>query len=459
MYDFFQTQANKTLVYNCSRRLGKSFFLTILAIEQCLKKPKSIVVILQPEIKMLKKTIRPIMNQILEDCPAELRPNYKTQDTMYVFPNGSEIHLAGSDNGNYEKLRGGDTHLAIIDEAGFCNDLHYIIYNILIPTSSLTKGKIILSSTTPPNPDHEFNRYMELAELHGTLCRKTIYDAIEDQKSLSDPRITDRIIAEIVESLPEGVKSEAFRSEYLCEILYNTKEAVIPEFIEEQEYIVMNWLRPAFYDRYVAMDVGFEDLTVVLFAYYDFDKAVVVIEDELVINGPEMTSRNLAAQINQKEAGLWTNPYSGEVEPPYLRVSDNNLILINDLYKEHRLYFVPTDKHNKDQYINRVRNMIRDHQIVINPRCKTLITHLKSAGWNRQRTDFKRSPDNGHYDALSALIYLIRNIKPNRNPYPKDYHYFGKSKENMFFNEKNAYPEKYEKMKDLFIRKSSLSKT
>jgi hypothetical protein len=34
---------------------------------------------------------------------------------------------------------------------------------------------------------------------------------------------------------------------------------------------------------------------------------------------------------------------------------------------------------------------------------------------------FGRSPDNGHYDCVDALIYLCRNIVFSKNPYPAHY--------------------------------------
>lgn len=422
LYDFYNGNTDKTIVINCSRRLGKSYFLTILALEQCLKVPKSIVKFLQPEVKMIRTNIRPVINEILDDCPRELRPQFKTQDSMYVFPNGSEIHLAGTDNGNHEKLRGGNAHLALIDEAGFCSELEYIVNSILIPTTTLTQGRIILSSTTPPIPDHEFIKYMEKAEIDGRLVRKTIFDAVNDNLGQLKPRIHAGIVADIVKSMPNGEKDDAFRTEYLCEVITDSKASVVPEFTKEiQRDTIVPWLKPAFYDRYVAMDIGFEDLTAILFAYWDFDNGVLVIEDEFDINGSEMTTRKVAEAISRYENNLWTNPLTGEFEKPYKRVCDNNLIMINDLQKDHQLTFFPTEKHNKDAYINAMRNMIAERQIIIHPRCKKLVQHLSLASWDRTRKDFKRSADNGHYDYVAALMYLVRNLDTTRNPYPKGY--------------------------------------
>ncbi len=467
IYDFYLSREEKTIVINCARRLGKTYLLTLMAIEQCLKHENSIVKFLMPEVKMIRTTLRPIINEIFQDAPKELIPKFNTQDSIYKFNNGSEIHLAGSDNGNYDKLRGGNSHLCIIDEAGFCTDLEKIIKYILTPTTLLTKGKIILSSTTPPNPDHEFVKIMENAEIKGSLIRKTIYDARDDDMSALEPRITDEIIADIIKDDPMGADSESFRTEFLCELVFNSSDAVIPEFTKEvQVQTIAQWARPAFCDRYVAMDIGFVDLTVVLFAYWDFDNGVCVIEDEIVIKGQEVTTKKLAEKVIQREHLLWTESLTGEFQKPYLRVSDNNLILINDLQRDHALTFLPTDKHNKDAYIGLLRNMVRDHQIVINPRCKTLISHMRTATWDKKKAanrDFRRSPDNGHYDAVAALMYLVRNIDRQRNPYPKGYKYSkiaGKYGADNAFQNPN-YKDKsrgYEDFEKLFEIKSSFKR-
>jgi hypothetical protein len=160
------------------------------------------------------------------------------------------------------------------------------------------------------------------------------------------------------------------------------------------------------------MDIGGRDFTAVLFAYYDFPNAKLVIEDEVVM-GYKMTTDALASAIKIKESDLWKG------KPSYLRVADNNnIILLNDLSMLHQINFVPTLKDNFDAALNNMRMMIKSKKIIINPRCKTLIYHLESAIWNKARTSFTRSADKGHFDTVSALIYLCRNINLNKNPFP-----------------------------------------
>ena len=421
--DFFKTKLNKVLTLSCTRRGGKSYLLIIYASQVCLSGANRIVKYVLPEQKMARTIIKPLIREIFKDCPEHLKPKYNSIDSKYVFPNGSEIQLAGSDAGNADRLRGTDAHLCLVDEAGFCSDLTYIINSVLMPLTLLTNGKIILSSTVPPNSEHDFvKEYMESAALNDTLMVKTIFDFRDDDLFSPNPRITDETIQQIIDAIPGGMESPAFQNEYMCRLTHNDRDKVIPEFSPELEKdTVIPWLRPPYAFKYESMDIGFRDLTGCLFGYYDFDNAVVVIEDEVVMSGPAMTTDALAKKIKDKELELWQNKMTGEVEKVHKRVADNNLILLNDLARLHGIYFMATRKDDKEAQINNLRMMIANRQVIIHPRCKVLLHHIKNTRWNKQRTDFLRTSDGAHGDLLMALVYLVRNLDKNINPYPKGY--------------------------------------
>jgi hypothetical protein len=407
----FYNSKRKVNVWLTSRRLGKSTLLCVLAIEMCIKRSGTIVKFLSPEMKQTKTIIGPLINEIIQDAPDNLKPGFRLQEMVWRFPNGSEIHLAGSDGGGSEKLRGCKAHLCIVDEAGFCENLKYAVRTILLPTMLTTGGKMILSSTPPKEANHEFLEFVEDADSQGILIKKTVYDC---------PRYTPEFIEkEIIANYPGGRANIEFRREYLSEILRDEDYSVIPEFTDELEAkIVREWERPAHFDSYVAIDYGVRDLTVALFAYYDFKQARVIIEDEIVMNGAKMNTASLAKAIQDKELELWHDRFTGEPIKPYLRVSDNNLLLIQDLQYQHGMTFLPTDKHNKEGFLNQLRLMIQDEKVIINPKCKTLISHLKFARWDKDKKKIKRSKEVAHADALDAAIYLIRNMVYSKNPYP-----------------------------------------
>lgn len=435
MNEFCLNKKDDIIVIGSSRRIGKTYFLVVLGAQTCLAKPNQIVKFIAPTVKDIKRIIAPLIKQITADCPRDLVPKYNTQDHVYRFANGSEIQLAGTDNGRAESIRGNDAHLCIIDEAGFCDDLEYIVTSILLPSVSLTGGKIVMSSTPPRSPDHPFMGFMAKAEASGAFIKRTIYD---------NPRLNEEKISKIADAIG-GKESVDFKREYLVEMITSEDDAVVPEFSSElQKDIVIEKTPPPFYDTYVSMDIGGRDFTAILFGYYDFLLGAVVIQDELVFKGKEILTDNIARQIKQVEAKLWTHKLTGDVKPVSLRVADNNnLILLNDLSSKHGISFVPTLKDNKDAAINNMRMMVRNGRVLINPRCKNLIYHLKAATWKKDRSNFTRSVDGGHWDFIPALYYLLRNINENKNPYPRDYQFHGTSAP-IFYNNQETKNTKFE---------------
>lgn len=415
---------SRTLVWAASRRLGKSYTLCVLAIEKCLSKNNAIVKYLASTQKDVRDIIRPLMRELIASAPDDIRPVEKKAEGIWYFPStGSHIKILGCDGGKADSARGSNSDLCLIDEAGFVDELKYIVRSVLKPTMILTKGKIILASTPPKSPSHEFVVFMNQAILDGSFTRKTIFD---------NPRLTPADIKEIAEEDCDGMETTDFKREYLAQVVVDKDSAIVPEFDEVENEIVKEWTKPPFYNAYVSMDVGAKDLTVVLFGYHDFKSNKLIIEDEYVVTGKEFTTDRLAREIKAKEKILFKDEFTYETKEPYKRVSDNNLILINDLQRMHGLMFRPTRKDDADAALNNMRILIGSKQIIINPRCKVLISHLKAGIWDKSKTKFARSALKfGHFDAIDSLKYMVRNVNFQANPFP---HNYGKpSGENTFY--------------------------
>jgi hypothetical protein len=425
IYDHFKNAKDDIVSCLISRQFGKSFVLLVIATETCVNKPGAIVKYACPTQKMVERIIKPRMRLIIEDCPDDMKPEWKSQEKTWVFPNGSEIQVAGTDNDNYDALRGGSADLCICDEAAFMNPLEDIVFSVLAPTTDTTNGKVFLAST--PNDKEANHPFHELfiypAEASNTLLKMTFYDS---------PMVDDAQREKIIKRYPGGVNNIKFRCEYLVEIPNVTENNVIPEFATVEHIIVKDTEVTDYCDFYTSGDVGFTDLTVFLFSYYDYTNGKLVIMDEYVVNGPEVTSDKIKTEVLHHESLRYVTSI-GIQKPPYLRVMDNNLMLINDLSKFHSLTFVPTEKHGKEEAVDTVRRWIESQKIIISPRCKNLLYHLKYAQWHYTKAGtytgkFKHlaaSQDGtlkkSHADALDALIYLVRNVQTGKNPFPNGY--------------------------------------
>lgn len=415
MYELTKTSTSSKVVVNVSRRVGKSFFLLVTAVEIALQKPNSNIKYACPTADQAKKIIRENMLPLFKDCPVDLKPEYVKSERCFYFKNGSIIQIEGVNEGNSEKIRGTSCHFGILDEAGEMDDLEYVITSIFLPQMLTTRGKIVICSTPSKKNEHPFNTKIISQAIHGNFyIKKSIYEALDDIKN--DPPETRRLTPEIAEFMKEesgGEFSEAWRREYLCEIIRNEARSVIPEFSDViEKRVVKEWPTPEKRDCYVSMDLGFTDFTGVLFAYLDFKNAKLIIQDELLLNGQEFNTKILAESIKDKEKELW------EEFAPYMRVSDNDPLTLNDLDRLHNLRFFPTLKQDKESAINEVRLKIASEQIIIDPKCKELIYQIRTGSWTKNRKTFERNEKSGHQDLLDALIYLVRNVQWYKNPYP-----------------------------------------
>lgn len=429
LYHFMRNNEAKITVIKSSRRIGKSTSAIILAIETCIKNPNQVVKYLAPYKDEMQRSLLPTFKMILENAPEGLRLEtdikYSPIKGTFTFPNGSEIQISPAENNRYRSLRGGACHLAIVDEAGFISNLKDALISTLLPTTATTQGRVLVISTPPEEADHYFVELEELASLDDSLMVMTIDDYYEEMDKYGVPctRLPKQEI-ELQSIAMGGRDSNEFKREYLCELITSDETKVVPEFTRELEKeIVKEYELPPYYDAYTAMDIGVKDMTVVLFAYYDFANNRVVIADEFTLQGAQVTTDKIAEGVREKETFLWRDERTNTSKPVRYRFSDNDLRLIQDLNVMHGMVFVPTEKHNKVKYINELRQRIASGNVHIHPQCKTLLNHLRFAQWDKNRKDFKRTKDSAHADGVAALMYLIRNINWNKNPYPPHYQF------------------------------------
>lgn len=420
IYDLYYKSKEKLNVWLLGRRSGKSFCLVTIAIEECLRDKNVIVKMVCKTKGQLEQNLLPLFRDILIDCPEHLKPRYSVKTQTFYFPTTkSEIQLASGENGHADKIRGGSCKVAFVDEAGSVDDLHNLVNSILLPCTLTTRGKIILASTPASTEDHPFNKMVENAELNGTLVR---------YPTTCNPLISKEELDRMIEGMG-GIDSFAVKRELFCQILRNDEATVIPEFTAAiQSEIVREWDLPPHYDIYMSQDLGFKDYTLLLFGYYDFKNGKLIIQDEMNYDFKiaDNTILKFVTEIKEKEYQLYYNPISQEVRPPFSRVSDINPMVVKEILSASKsigypLVFANAKKDDKEAAVNKLRMMIMAKKIIIHPKCKILIHHLKYTKWQKHKKEFERSETAGHGDGVDALLYMMRSINFNRNPYPSNY--------------------------------------
>lgn len=411
----------------CSRRFGKSYMLLTLAVQKCLQLPGARVLYLAPWAKDAESIVTDTAAMLLEDCPEDLRPDYKAQAREFIFRNGSVLRIKGTNGEHAQYLRGTYADLIVLDECGIMDDLKHVVSDVCMPMTLTRPGAMVLFATTPPrSPGHESATIYEDMASKGSVAHYTIREDIPHLpleakcQALIEAGEDPNRVADILMGVAEPQTTTAKR-EYFCEFVTDASSAVVPEYTpDRRKEIVRPHDRPAYFDRYVSMDPGMKDRTGILFGYWDFASAKLIIEDEALLQGPN--TLKIAETLRAKETALWPG------QPIYRRISDVDLRLIADLHMMHDLHFVKALKEDSLGAINLMRNMILNRQIVIDPRCVNLDRQLRNAIWNKKATDFARGEEgsiDGHYDLVAALKYLCRMIDRHHNPFPDSWFAIG----------------------------------
>jgi hypothetical protein len=392
----------------CARRFGKTYTVLLHLNELAARFPGIRMRYAAPTEKSLKSYVKPNMRIILSDCPQDLKPKFNPQESLYLWPNGSELWLAGTDKEHAEKLRGPGTDIGVCDEAGSMSNLKYVVNDILLPSTMDNDGRLIIISTPPKSPGHDFTAMCLEAESEGALL---VQDVWQNTFLTSRPDKLDEYI-----TASGGVDSSTWKREYECKDVVDEAVAAIAEASNEElmAEIVQPHERPKYANSMTCMDPGFSPShTGILFSYIDFQKSLLVIEDE--IDMLRMRTDIMAKLIKSKEEEL---VYPFNLQSKHMRWSDIDPRLLQDLDAMHHLAFAATSKDSLPAMVNHARVLLSQKRVRIHPRCKKLIASLKAVTWNEARTGFDFSTQFGHYDLVSAFIYGTRNADWNGNPLP-----------------------------------------
>lgn len=428
LYKDYYTVALNRCVWSLSRQTGKTWTVCTIALEEAIKFPGIRMAYIAPELNDAKDLTEQTFDQLCEDAPAECIPKFNSQKNRWEWENGSFLKVVGTDNKNYKKIRGRKYNRVFLDEFCFMDDFQKVFFSCVKPTmTSVADSKTIFISTPPETADHESNMILDTAEENGTLIKKTIFDC---------PRFThEYIMDEIVADYTPlgGLEAVEFRREFMVERIPDITKLVLPEVNPDLiPKIVADLERPTYFNSIEAFDWGVLDNNAGLFAYVNYDQQVLVIEDEMFIDGVHFTTQDIARDIARIERELW-----GHNDSSIQRVCDNNLQIINDMCTMYNLSMYATAKHERSAAIMHVRKLIGNGQIIINPRCVNLIEQIQSATWaNAKKREFSRR--NGHhYDLVAALIYLVRNANLEVSPYPVNFDTMHKQP-NSYFMKKSS---------------------
>lgn len=402
-------------VLDISRQRGKSWLCCVLWVVLCHCLPDFVVKYAAQEQKSVRAIVQPTVDAIIVHCPQDLRPRFVSDDSKWVFPNGSNCTAAGANNKGYVSLRGQKSHLNIKDESAFYDD-YDAVERVLAAQTSTTKGFGIDASTPPESPGHPYTVVAKAAKLRGRYSHRKIYD---------HPRMTPEEVDAFLrkEAAKKGLTLEAFKKttyylrEFECQHVMEEGRAIVPEWAHvNQEEVVREHPRPSRYTAYHVLDPGeTKSLFVGLAGFWDFVAGVLVVERETVLSYPDDAEAGEA--LVETERLNWKDDLQAGAIDAIIRKSDVSPALLKFLSKDpYNLPFTATEKDNADAAVNSMRTAIAKGQIIINPRCVTLLLTLETGIKNKAQTGWEYNPRTGHADAIAALSYMWRNVQKDRNP-------------------------------------------
>ena len=401
-----QRNGVRYIAVECARGFGKSWLELMLAMEDCARPPNDYpVFLLGPSLKQTKGIVSPIFHRIAADAPDQFIRQLKAENQFLVGENHFE--LGGFDRGYIESLRGRRAKHVYIDEAGICDDAEFLygIHDILLPMLSHSGGSIIMLTSTPRNLDHPFlTQVVPKAQLEGAHFIRTI-----DQ----NPTMTEEQKASLIRELG-GRESLACRRELYCERVRPTDILVLPSFIAEKHVSEIEsgegaWILFGDYG-------GVQDKTALAAGYYDFPTATLKILDEAVFE-PNTPTTSMLESIRRL-----LGHHHGEHKLTIALDAPGQILV--DL-KAHGIDASLPVKTDFDAQINQLEIAFQTNRILIHPRCSFLIASCEHGRFNKQRTDFERTPALGHCDGIAALMYGWRMVdkSPRSLPnYAQTYH-------------------------------------
>lgn len=410
LYDFIRSHwgISPHLDVMVHRRGAKSTTCLIIGIEECLRAPNTSCAVLCTTKEQARDVCNESLTAILADCPKDIAPRKIRNDFTYVFDhNGSKIQILSADKLNNNSGRGRKFRFIHVMEAGHIANLGGILKSVLSPTlrdvTGRTTGTMVLESTPPIEEEHAFEKLFQEAEIDG----RSFYLPLSANKDASPAFV------KACQQDCGGENTPEYQREYELKFETGKNKTAIPEFtLEKQKEVVKDVPRPHNADRYASLDPGGEHPTGELWGFYDFEKDLLVIEDEWL--GDNVTTDVIASKTKEKEEFLGWQRSTGKL---YRIADNNNIILLRDLHQQHGLLFRATAKDDKDAQVNRVRVMFRDNKLLIHPRCELLIKTLRIAKRSKiKKKSFLEMEDIGHADLLDTLIYMARNIRKHDMP-------------------------------------------
>ena len=374
------------VVVIASRRFGKSYMASLMAVSKMLEGGKKVLVV-GPQYK-LSGVIWDFVKDIIIDNNFETE-KINEKDNIIKLKNKSEFRLGTADNPDSLIGRGFD--LIIIDEAAAIDDESFWVHQ-LRPTLSEKPDSRAIFCTTPRGRANFMYEYFMRGETEEFPEWASLKFTCED-----NPRMSQADIEDARKSMGETL----FLQEYYCDFTLH-EGAVYPSL--KDEHLVEN-LNERGFDGYVSgLDVGFNDPNSMLIVGYKEDEdgqyTYGIID---FFESSEMITSEMAEVIRE---------FEGKYNTEVTWVDNHAKVFINDLVNTYDIYAQPCKKAQKiKDGCGFIDNLIAQGRILFDKeKCQEVFNNMKALTWDPKKA-LHANPgpkrNNGHIHSCDALRYAV----------------------------------------------------
>lgn len=404
-----------------TRRGTKSGNGVLTCLEACIRKEGGRALFLAPTAKSAAQIAGDIAGKLLRTCPDDTRPEYRMVDKEFVWKDRDSVwRLKGVNGESYEDLRGGEYDVVVLDECAQYDQLEEIIFGVVLPMTLTTKGRILYQTTPPRSPAHYSVKLFRDMEERGATSLITLRDVTHiDHEEKCRMLVAVGEKPERVEDILAGraePETNYAKREFFCQFVVDENLAVVPEFSAHRKTVVVpKYERPPYFDAYGAADMGMRDRTGILSAYLDFREQTLVVEAASLLDRANTAQVANAWRKQEEDLG-----YQGHV---LLRVADDPSLRVSADLTSLGVRCQPVQKPGREAAVAAMRVAISSGRLrILEEACAPLIRQLETAIYKsaERGNDFARDQE-GHFDLVDALVYLVRSVIWSRNPYPADW--------------------------------------
>ena len=440
--DAIDSGRRSSLVQRWGRQVGKSWSAIAFRLSEMQRRPGSIYRYAALTGKSCAAIVIPTFEALAATMPRGVLPKLSEQKGTITAPNGSTLVFAGTDNEQFDRLRGPRAHGIDLDESAFYADLE-AVERALLPQLNTTHGDVCYLSSPPESPAHPFAKRDAAHQASGNWSKATIYDS--PRYSAEDIEGIERAEAERLGMTREELLASTYwEREYRANIVTEETRAALPAWTDEAAAtLVGDWVRPTHFDGYVGLDVGrWGDPHFAALGYHDPATNTFTIEHELEMRSAPTHIGAFIDEVKRLETEAWgVNRWEGtlygvtrediaqwpehlrylfdEAAPrqPFFRVGDDDARLVIDVRATHGYAVVPATKPDKYKRIDDLNQRIRERRWRVHRRCVRTIEQYRSTLWNRSRSEWERT-DKDHGDAVDVSSYVHDAIRWHRDCRP-----------------------------------------